>query len=226
MTKSWAACRLLSRTSMPRKDTAEAAGGVIDLLQLGDLGPARPAPLAPHVDDDDLAGERARSLVQREGARRIHQVRPGKRAGAAAARGRVIEDVGLAAGRDEFEGAALRYRIASRTAREKTREKASPTAPAIASRHLLTVKRPPVGSTPRRPAGRRRKPRLSAMPARIPVARVVPEPLTGQVQPQRPYRQLVADAHHLVAGRRGRVPCPPRSTSGPRSRRSARPTTA
>src|ERR1700761_6301827 len=61
--------------------------------------------------------------------------------------------------------------------------------PANASRHKRMVKRPPARDTRGQP------------PFASP--RVVPEPPTGQVQPQRPDRQLVADAHHLVAGAAG-----------------------
>ena len=110
-------------------------------------------------------------VVQRDRVRRIRQVRPGQRARAAAAGGRVVEDVGFPAGRDEFEGAALRYRIATGTAASRPEQpiaNVAKSAPAIASRRM--VKRPPVGSTPRRPAGRRRRPGWSPRPARIPGA--------------------------------------------------------
>src|SRR6202034_2555844 len=83
------------------------AGDVVDLLQRGSLGPARSAPLTPDVDHDDLAGE----IVDRHRADRIHQLRAGHRSRSAAVAGRVVEDVGLASGRDEFEGAALRDRV-------------------------------------------------------------------------------------------------------------------
>src|SRR6516164_3470728 len=110
-------------------------------------------------------------------------------------------------------------------------------APAIASRHMVMAPLSPASgrcphrtrrsaSSPARSNARRlevldvdqavavvdqggdRAQRAFASP------RVVPEALAAQVQPQRPYRQLVADAHHLMAGaagprlvRRSRHPC-------------------
>ena len=53
---------LLSRTLIPRNATPCRAGRVVDLLQLGDLGAARSAPLPPHVDHHDLA----REVVERD----------------------------------------------------------------------------------------------------------------------------------------------------------------
>jgi hypothetical protein len=89
-----------------QRDTV-GAGGVVHLLQLGDLGSARAAPLAPDVDDDDLAGKGAGGVVDRHGARRVRQLGAGDRSGSTAVVGRVVVDVGFAAGSDEFEGAAL-----------------------------------------------------------------------------------------------------------------------
>jgi hypothetical protein len=96
------------------KRHAGAPGGVVHLLQLSDLGPARSTPLPPHVDDDHLSGD----IVQRPGARRVGQVGPGQRAGAAAACGRVVEDVGLPSRGDEFEGATLGHRVATGAGRK------------------------------------------------------------------------------------------------------------
>ena len=48
---------------------ALVAGGVVHLLQLGDLRAARPAPLTPDVDHHHLA----REVAQREGFRGVGQ---------------------------------------------------------------------------------------------------------------------------------------------------------
>jgi len=96
----------------PEELHTQVSGLFVDTLQFADLGAAGSAPLPPHVDHHDLAGEireRQRFVrVQQVGSRQFPRGAPGI--------GRVVEDVGLATGRDELERAPLGDRVVTRTA--------------------------------------------------------------------------------------------------------------
>ncbi|CDZ88812.1 hypothetical protein RHRU231_440006 [Rhodococcus ruber] len=77
-------------------------GGLVDLFEVVGLATARGAPLAPHVEHHHLAGV----VVERDRLALVHQVLPRERPEGAALGGRVVEDAGLTARRDEVEGAA------------------------------------------------------------------------------------------------------------------------
>src|SRR5699024_1811348 len=81
---------------------------VLQSLQIVDLGPARPAPLAPGVEDHDLPRV---VLLQVERGVGVEYVRAGDLVDRLTIGRRVVVDLELAVGADELECLALRHGV-------------------------------------------------------------------------------------------------------------------
>ncbi len=204
LTKSWAAARLLSRTSMPSSATPSALVASSHLLVLGGLDTASACqPLTPTLTTDDDGGRQPTVDRHRAGRGPSGSVRDTDLAPRSARGGRAdpgVEDVGFASGRDfEFEGAALPADRVVAGASEPTSRPAAPprrrtpaaawsTARRLVVQHVdqpVAVIHPATSPTP---------PHTRAVP------RVVPEPVCRSSANRAVHNwKLMADAHRFVA---------------------------